>query len=72
MTTRYDSIRFVPVEVAGKSSRAQLLHRRDCMHLRWEGEWPEPVLREATAEELRTRRQCSTCIAVEEQERGLR
>ena len=72
MSARYDSIRFVPVEVAGMPSRSQLLHREDCIHLRWAGEWPEPVLREATAEELRTRRRCSTCVAAEARERGLR
>jgi hypothetical protein len=70
MNARYDSIRFVPVEVAGKPSRAQLLHRQDCIHLRWKGEWSEPVLREATPEELRRLRHCSTCIAAEERERG--
>jgi hypothetical protein len=65
-------IRFVAVEVAGKPSRSRLLHRHDCMHLRWKGEWPAPVLREATAEELRSRRRCRSCIDVEARERGLR
>jgi hypothetical protein len=72
MGAAYESIGLVPVQVAGKPFRAQLLHRQHCMHLRWDGEWPEPVLREATADELRTRRQCGTCIAVDKRERRLR
>jgi hypothetical protein len=58
----------VPIEVAGTRSKAPLLHREDCLHLR-DTSWPEPVLREATKEELRSRRQCSTCIAREQRER---
>ena len=71
MIPRYNSIRFVPVQVAGTPSRAPLLHREDCSHLR-DRDWPEPVLREATEEERRTRRQCSSCIARERRERGER
>jgi hypothetical protein len=56
-----DTVRFVAVEVAGKPSRSELLHREDCAHLR-DDEWPEPILREATAEELRTRRRCQSCL----------
>jgi hypothetical protein len=68
---RDSSIRFVPVEVAGKPSKAPLLHREDCTHLR-DAQWPEPVLREATDEQRRSRRQCSTCIARERREQGQR
>ena len=56
-----DSLRFVAVEVAGKNSRSTLLHREDCFHLR-DAEWPEPILREATDDELRTRRRCQSCV----------
>ena len=41
------------------------------MHLRWEAEWPEPLLREATAEKLRTRRRRRTCIDVDAREHGV-
>ena len=54
-------MRFVPVEVAGKSSRSTLLHREDCFQLR-DAEWPEPLLREATDEELRSRPRCQSCL----------
>jgi hypothetical protein len=64
-----DTICFVAVEVAGKPSPSKLLHRDDCPHLRWV-DWPEPVLREATDEELRFRRRCQTCLARERRERG--
>jgi hypothetical protein len=68
LMARYDTIRFVPVEVAGRPSKSPLLHREDCFHLR-DQDWPEPILREATDEERRTRRQCSSCIAREQAER---
>lgn len=64
---RHRTIRFVPVEVAGKPSPSLLLHRKDCFHLR-DAAWPEPVVRKATAAELRTRQECSSCIDREKRE----
>lgn len=66
-----DTVIHVALEVAGKPSRSKLLHRQDCDHLRWErGGWPDPVLRPATEEELRSRRKCKSCLAVEAKEAG--
>ena len=59
-----DTIKYVAVEVAGKSSRSKLLHREVYSHLR-DDDWPEPVLREATGEERSTRRRCKSCLARE-------
>jgi hypothetical protein len=56
-----DTIRFVPVEVAGRPSRSKLLHREAApTHGRG---LAEPVLREATEEERRNRRECRSCLA---------
>jgi hypothetical protein len=62
-----DTIKYVAVEVAGKPSPSKLLHREDCSHLR-DVDWPEPVLREATNEERRSRRKCQSCLEREARE----
>jgi hypothetical protein len=64
-----DTIRFVALEVAGRASPSKLLHREDCTHLR-DADWPAPVLHEATDEQRRSRRKCSSCLAREAREQA--